>query len=197
MKIEGWMEFFKKHRRKKLFSISDLVLLTDEDKPSLSVALSRLVGSNTIERPVRGWYINPFNIPTDEELAMVIRNPSYLSMEYALSKHNILSQTVFTYTLITTKRPYLFRTDDKVFEYHQVKRELFWGYKTDGDIKTAEPEKALLDLIYVRTVRGRGRKTTLDSLMDDMYLGDLNKKKIATYSQKYDKTTRKILQDYI
>jgi hypothetical protein len=114
-------------------------------------------------------------------------------MEYALSKHNILSQTVFTYTLITTKLPYSFRTEDKIFEYHQIKRDLFWGYRTEGDIKTAEPEKALLDLIYVRIVKGRGKKTTLESLMDDMYLDDLDKKKIVSYSKKFDKKTRMIL----
>ena len=195
VKIEEWMEFFKKNRRKKIFSTSDLVLLTGEDRPSLSVALSRLVATKLIERPVRGWYVNPFNTPTDEELAMVIRDPSYLSLEYALSKHNILSQTVFTYTLITTKLPYSFRTEGKIFEYHQVKRDLFWGYRTEGDIKIAEPEKALLDLLYVRYVKGRGSTTTLTSLMDDMYLEDLNKKKIAAYSKRYDKKTQNILSE--
>ena len=195
MKIEEWMEFFKKNRRKKIFSTSDLVLLTGCDRPSLSVALSRLVASNLIERPVRGLYVNPFNTPSDEELAMVIRDPSYLSLEYALSKHNILSQNVFTYTLITTKLPYSFSTGDRVFEYHQVKRDLFWGYKTERDVKTAEPEKALLDLIYIRTVRGRGNKNILDSLMDDMYLDVLDKKKTAKYSKKYDTKTREILSE--
>lgn len=127
-------------------------------------------------------------------MAMVIRNPSYLSLEYALSKHGILSQNVFTYTLVTTKLPYFFRTPDNIFEYHQVKRTLFWGYLWDGSVNTAEPEKALLDLIYIRSVKGRGLKdNALASLLDDMYLEDLDRKKLSLYSEKFDSATRTIL----
>ena len=196
MKIEEWLEFFKKNKNKKLFSTSDLQTLTGEKKPSMSVQLSRLVRSGLIEHPVRGWYINPFKTPTNEELAMVIRNPSYLSMEYALSKHNVLSQRVYTFTLVTTKLPYSFNTNDHIFEYHQVKKVLFWGYTTHNNINTADPEKALLDLIYIRAVKGRtSDHSFLRSLLDDMYLEDLDRKKLDSFSKKFDKTTRKILSN--
>lgn len=135
-------------------------------------------------------------VPTFEEISMVIRNPCYLSMEYALSRHNVLSQRVYTFTLVTTKLPYSFKTGECMFEYHQVKKNLFWGYTTDNDIKTAEPEKALLDLIYVRVVKGRGHKNSyLGSLMDDMCLEDLDQKKLVSYSKRFDKTTRRILTE--
>lgn len=194
MKIDKWLDFFKKNTNKKLFSLSDLVLLTGEDKSSLSVQLSRLVKSGMIEHPVRGWYVNPFQTPSKEELAMVIRHPSYLSIEYALSKHGILSQNVFTFTLVTTKLPYIYRTDDHVFEYHQVKRSLFWGYLKEGSVLIADPEKALLDLIYIRFVRGRDMKSNaLDSFMDDMYLEEIDGKKLFRYAKRYNKTTREVL----
>ena len=86
MKADKWLDFFKKNRNKKLFTLSDLVILTGENKSSLTVQLSRLVKSGIVDHPVRGWYGNPFQTPSKEELAMVIRYPSYLSMEYALSK---------------------------------------------------------------------------------------------------------------
>jgi len=194
LKIEEWLDFFKKNTKKKLFSTADLQTLTGEKRPSMSVQLSRLVGSGLIERPVRGWYVNPFRTPSDEELAMVIRNPSYLSMEYALSKHDLLSQRVYAFTLVTTKLPYSFQTHDQIFEYHQVKKSLFWGYKRDNDFSAAEPEKALLDLIYIRAVRGQAfDDSSLESLIDDMYLEDLDRKKLLDYSKRFDKTTRKIL----
>ena len=125
---------------------------------------------------------------------MLIRYLSYLSMEYALSKHGILSQNVFTFTLITTKLPYVFRTHDNIFKYHQVKRSLFWAYLKEGSVQIAESEKALLDLIYIRLVRGRDMKTrVLSSLIEDMYIEDIDQKKLSQYAKRYDETTRKIL----
>jgi predicted transcriptional regulator of viral defense system len=194
MKVDKWLDLFKKNRNKKLFTLSDLIILTGEKKSSIAVQLSRLVKSGIVEHPVRGWYVNPFRIPSTEELSMVVRYPSYLSMEYALSKHGILSQNVFTFTLVTTKLPYTYRAEDNVFEYHQVKKSLFWGYIKKGDIQIAEPEKAFLDLVYIRIVRGKDMKTSaLESLVEDMYLEDIDQKRLFKYADSYDKTTRKIL----
>jgi predicted transcriptional regulator of viral defense system len=194
MKIDKWLDFFKNNKNKSLFSFSDVVILTGENKASIAVQLSRLVKSGIIEHPVRGWYVNPFRAPSNEELAMVIRYPSYLSLEYALSKHGILSQNVFTYTLISTKLPYIYRTNENIFEFHQVKRSLFWGYQKEGFVQIAEPEKALLDLVYIKVVRGRNlNPSALGSLMEDMYLEEIDHKKLFQYADRYDETTLKIL----
>ncbi len=191
MKIDEWLDFFKNHKGKKLFSLSDITLLTGEKKSTVSVQLSRLVSSDVVDRPVKGWYVNPFNPPDDEELAMVIRDPSYLSMEYALSRHSILSQNVVTYILVTPRLPYTYRSDDRVFEYHQIKRSLFWGYQKEGIIQVAEAEKALLDLVYIRFSRGTDMdEITLNSLIDDMYTEDLDMEVLSSYSEKFDTTTR-------
>ena len=196
MKLDKWLDYFKKNKNKTLFTFSDLVAATGDNKSSIAVQLSRLVNSGIIEHPVRGWYVNPFRTPSNEELAMVIRYPSYLSMEYALSKLGILSQNVLTYTLITMKLPYVYQTKDNIFEYHQMKKSLFWGYQKEGFIQIAEPEKALLDLIYIRIDRGRNMKTdAIGSLMEDMYLEDIDKKKLLQYSNRFGKTTQKILSN--
>lgn len=195
--VEEWLDFFRKNTNKKLFSLSDLVLLTGENRSSLSVQLSRMVSSGIIDRPARGWYANPFRPPGDEEVAMVIRAPSYLSMEYALSRLDVLSQNVFTLTLITTRLPYTYRGEEKVFEYHQIKRELYWGYSREGMIHIAQPEKALLDLIYIRFSRGDGSKDSLHSLVDDMYLEDMERGRLIGYSKWFDRTTRSLLSEVL
>jgi predicted transcriptional regulator of viral defense system len=198
MMVDEWLDFFKRNTSKKIFSLSDLILLTGERSSTISVQLSRLVSSGIVDRPVRGWYTNPFRPPDDEELAMVIRIPSYISMEYALSRYGILSQNVFTYTLVTTRLPYTFRSKEKVFEYHQVKRSLFWGYVNEGTVLIAEPEKALLDLIYIRFARGRKMdRDMIDSLIDDIYLEDLDKDKLLAYSDKFDTVTRALISDIL
>ncbi|HEC87730.1 MAG TPA: hypothetical protein ENI52_00255, partial [Thermoplasmata archaeon] len=156
MKVDEWFEFFKKYKEKKLFSFTDILQLTGGDKPKIYVELSRLVKSGIVNRVAKNWYENPFSPPSKEEIAMVLRYPSYLSMEYSLSKQGILSQMVYTLTLVTTKLPYTYKTSKAVYEYHQINKNLFWGYKREGNILSAEPEKALLDLIYIRYAKNRG-----------------------------------------
>ena len=194
MKVDEWLKFFKQHQEKKLFSLSDLVQLTGMKKSSLSVQLTRLVKANVIQRASHLWYENPFNTPSAEETAMVIRHPSYLSMEYALSKHGILSQATHTLALITTKLPYTYKTQHTTYEYHQIDKSLFWGYKKEGMILTAEPEKAILDLIYIRYSRNKNPNfTAIASLINDMSTEELNFKRLQEYSKKFNSTTGKAL----
>ena len=191
MKINEWMSFFKVHNNKKIFSLNDLKVLTGENASTISVQLSRLSRKGLVKNPIKGWFVNPFNTPSSEELSMVLRAPAYLSMEYALSRHGILSQDVHTYTLITTKLPHTYRSDEEIFEYHQVKISLFWGYKREGLIQLAEPEKALLDLIYIRYSRkGNANENLLLSLIDDMYLEDIDEEILTNYSNRYDNVTK-------
>lgn len=193
--MDEWLDLFRGNRGKGLFSLSDLVLLTGDRRSSLTVQLSRLVASGVIERPARGWYANPFAPPSDEEVAMVIRRPTYLSMEYALSRSGILSQRVHVLTLVTTRLPYTYRSGDAVLEYHQVKRSLFRGYVSEGDVQVAEPEKALLDLIYVRHVRGRDvTRDALGSLVDDMHLEEMDPARMSLHATAFDARTRRVLE---
>jgi len=196
MKVNEWLGLFKLHQGKKLFSLSDISGLVDESKASVSVQLTRLVRSGLVVHPVRGWYENPFRPPTKEETAMVIRYPSYLSMEYALSNRGVLSQNVFTLTLVSRKLPYTFRSENCVYEYHQIRRGLFWGYKQEGTYLVAGSEKALLDLIYLRAVHSKEMDMeSLGSLIDDMDTAELDLKKLHRYAEAFGGRTRKILLD--
>ena len=196
MKVDEWLNFFRGHREKKLFSLSDLVQLTGENKSSLSVQLTRLVKANVINRAAQVWYENPFNTPSVEEIAMVVRYPSYISMEYALSKHGILSQMAYTLTLMTTKLPYIYKTKQSVYEYHQISPSLFWGYRQEGTVLTAEAEKALLDLIHIRCVsKGDLKLEGMASLVNDMDINVFNSKRLYQYSKKFSSGTRKIISD--
>ena len=186
MKVDEWLAFFRRHRTKKLFSLADLVQLTGIDKASLSVQLTRLTRADVIQRAARQWYENPFNQPSREEVAMVLRPPAYLSLEYALSKHGILSQAARTLTLATTRRPYTYRTADATYEYHQLHRSLFWGYRQENMVALAEPEKALLDLVYIRHVMTdeMGHRA-LASLVDDMDLAAITRDRLRRYAARF------------
>lgn len=195
MKVDEWLSFFKQHPEKKLFSLSDLLQLTGEQNSSLKVQLSRLVKSGVVPRCANEWYENPFSPPSAEEIAMILRLPSYLSLEYALSIHNILSQTVYRLTLVTTKLPYTFKTKSTVYEYHQINKNLYWGFSTTGFVRVAEPEKALLDLIYIRYVKSKKISfAQLSSMINDMYLEDLDTDKVHRYVQKFSPGTKSVVE---
>jgi hypothetical protein len=110
----------------------------------------------------------------------------------------VLSQQVQVLTLVTTRLPYTYRSKEAVYEYHQVKRSLFWGYRSEGEVLVAEPEKALLDLIYVRLVRGRGvSRRSLESLVDDMYLEEIDAGTLSRHSESYDSRTKRFVQQLV
>lgn len=88
-------------------------------------------------------------------LANIVRQPSYVSLEYVLSKYNFLAEASFAVTSITLKSTRSYSTDIGTFYYQHLKRQLFYGYKIktfrDKQIREASFAKALFDFLYLRT----------------------------------------------
>ena len=184
MKLKEYLNLFKKYINKKIFTINEISTLTNIDKKTLSVELNRLVKDGVIERVSKGIYINPLNKPTIEELASFLKYPSYISMEYALFVENILPQAVYVVTLITTSYPYVYHYKDYTFEYHHINKEFFFGfYKESSGTYLAYPEKALLDLIYIRYKKGRMSLERLESFIDDLYLEEIDKNRLLKWGE--------------
>lgn len=84
-----------------------------------------------------------------------IYEPSYVSLESALSYYNIIPESVFTITSISARKTQRFETQVGSFAYRSVKPTLFWGFaihQFQGQpYKLATLEKALLDFLYFRT----------------------------------------------
>ncbi|MEA2040712.1 MAG: hypothetical protein U9N82_12945 [Thermodesulfobacteriota bacterium] len=80
-----------------------------------------------------------------EEVASALYQPSYLSLESALSSYGFIPEMVYAYVSVTAKINRTFDNKFGHFIYRHVKNELFWGYrevKTDaGRYLIAEPEK--------------------------------------------------------
>jgi len=92
-----------------------------------------------------------------EMIAFLMYQPSYLSLESALTWHGFIPEIVYAYTSVTARTNRTFENVCGRFIYRHVKKELFWGYveeKTDqGPFLLAEPEKALLDYLYLNLAR--------------------------------------------
>lgn len=178
MKLDEWLNFFHRHAGQKIFYFQHLKLLTGLKPHSLRVALKRLAGRKIVQRIARGYYANPFNLPTLEEVSGEICKPSYISLESALYRYGVLSQHPYTLTCVTTKLPRKFVTPYGPIEYRQVKKQYFFGFVKEGSYYISEPEKAFVDFLYL------DRKRTSRSLIPGLNLKPLNLKKLRAYARK-------------
>ncbi len=87
------------------------------------------------------------------EIAHIIYQPGYISMESALAGYGFIPEMVYAVVSVTAK---INRTFDNYFGrfiYRHIKSTLFWGYAPvetrHGLYLMAEPEKALLDYLYL------------------------------------------------
>jgi hypothetical protein len=84
-------------------------------------------------------------------------NDSYLSLEFALSYHQIIPEITPSFTSISNNRNEDIHNNFGNFYYHKISSKLFCGFtlmesqtQSNRYIRIAEKEKALFDLIYLR-----------------------------------------------
>lgn len=94
-----------------------------------------------------------------EFLATNLLVPSYLSLEYILSKYALLTEAPFSLSLITLKTPRIIKNSLGSFSYFNIKKELFCGFRLEKrgnfELRYATKSKALFDFLYLkkRTLR--------------------------------------------
>ena len=86
-----------------------------------------------------------------EKIANKLKMPSYISMEYMLSKYSVLSENVFTITSITTKKTNVYENSLGRFYYRNIKDNLFEGFVLENKVYRATKAKALFDFLYFKT----------------------------------------------
>ncbi len=140
------------------FSRNDVLL---QDQKLLDYQISLWVRKGNLLRLKNGMYAFARDKEKikGEEIAAFLYEPSYLSMESALSRYGFIPEMVYAYVSVTAKINRKFTNDFGTFIYRHIKPELFWGYtetKTEyGHYLIAEPEKALLDYLYLNLSRIR------------------------------------------
>lgn len=89
-----------------------------------------------------------------EYLANITRYPSYISLEYALSKYGLIPEGVFSLTSVTLKSSRIYVNSLGNFIYRNIKKDLFGGFKNEAfeekRVKIATKAKALFDFLYLR-----------------------------------------------
>src|SRR3990167_8698239 len=132
-KLVNWHYFEAKIRGKKIpvFSSLDIKRLFKVSKVAADFLLHRYSKKNYITRIKRGLYILPDIFLPELFIANKLYEPSYISLETALSYWGVIPETVYEVKSITPQATKRFETMGKVFSYTKIKREAFSGYKLE------------------------------------------------------------------
>jgi predicted transcriptional regulator of viral defense system len=155
----NWYIFEKNLKEKNLiiFSPLDVRRIFGVSKVAVTFLIHRYTKKGFIKRLKKGIYTLYDTSVPDIYLANKLCEPSYVSLEFALSFHRVIPETVYEITSITTKSTKRFIALGKTFSYHHIKKEAFTGYaafrqRGIGGL-IADPEKAFVDLTYLRLRR--------------------------------------------
>jgi predicted transcriptional regulator of viral defense system len=121
--------------------------------------LSRWTASGRLTKVRRGLYSvpAPHRVVRPEvfEVSNRLVRPSYVSLESALHFHELIPDVPFAVTAITTGRSGAHETPLGRYVYRHLGAARFWGFDRveiapGRHAHVARPEKALLDLVYLR-----------------------------------------------
>lgn len=111
--------------------------------------------------------------------------PSYISLEMALSFYDFIPEGVFQVTSVSAKKTTSFYTPIGNFSYRRVTPRLFWGYDLMNfgrqKILLADPEKALLDYLYLNPQLKKASDFIEMRLNVDEFKAKINMKKFNRY----------------
>jgi len=159
-----------------LFTLADFGRLFKIDKIGTTYKkIQRLEKKGFVKKLIKGKYLFVLNQPNDFLIANFLCQPSYISLESALSFYGLITGFPYQITSITTKKSKSFLIDGREFRYSQINNHLFWGFEKKEDFLIAKKEKALFDFLYFAA---KGLRK-IDS--DEFDLTSINKKTIKEY----------------
>ena len=168
-------------KRISFFSLADFSRLFNiSNQQTLYKRVQKLKEKKIIQKLIKGKYRFLLGPADDFLMANFLYQPSYISLESALSFYGIISGFPYRITSITAKKTKVIEIDKKEFYYSQIADRLFWGYEKKENFLMADKEKALLDYIYL------GIKGLRNLSFDEMDMREINKQKLVIYTRKFD-----------
>ena len=148
------MVYIKKLGRP-VFTTHELITASGKSASTIVQSLNRLVEQGLLIKIYRGVWAEAGNkrVSAYEIIPCLFpRQRVYVSFISALHLHGILEQIPQVVTLASTAHTSTIRTEAGVFSVHQINPAIFDGfdwYKGEGSFLIAEPEKALVDSLYL------------------------------------------------
>lgn len=146
---------FVKRLGRPVFTTHEMITLSGKSRSTVTQCLSRLATQGLLFRIARGVWVtsdqkkfSPFEIIP----YLFPRQRVYVSFVTALHLHGIVEQIPQVITLASLSHTKTLRTQSGVFSVHQIAPSFFDGFdwhKGEGSFLIAEPEKALIDCLYL------------------------------------------------
>ncbi len=181
---------FKKIINKPYFSTLDIVL---KDINVYNYQLSLWQKKGYLGHLKRGLYFftEQENLFSIQEISFLLYDPSYISMESALSYYGIIPEMVYAQTAISTKTTRKFSNKFGHFIYRHINPRLFFGYNpvelSFGKYLMADPEKALLDYLYLNLGKINDENDIVELRINCLELKKIiNIKKINAYLREFN-----------
>jgi predicted transcriptional regulator of viral defense system len=165
-----------------VLTLRDIKRLLNLTPKQTNRAVADAVEEGVLTRIKSGLYCLSVRPPSAFALANYLMDPSYISLESALSYYRVIPETVYAVTSVTPKYPKRFEALNRDFTYHKMNRRLYFGYRkvaVGGTlVLMAEKEKAVLDYLYF-VVRGLRK---LNSRAD---FSNLNKSQLSAHAEHF------------
>ncbi|MBI5244066.1 MAG: hypothetical protein HY922_10390 [Elusimicrobia bacterium] len=145
--------------KRPIFTTRELSALSGKSLSSVTQALNCLERQGLVIKLCRGVWGEAGNEQMHSFAAVPFlfpRSRAYVSFISALHAHGIIEQIPQFVTLASTTHSRKIRTKLGVYSVHQIAPSFFRGfdwYKGTGSFLMAEPEKALIDGLYLSTRR--------------------------------------------
>lgn len=173
-----------------VFSLKDILKILPHFK---RIQLDRWGNKGYLRKIKRGFYCFSSQEINRDFLFYAgnrIYTPSYISLEMALKFYELIPEEIFQITSVATKKIASFDTDIGSFSYRHIKPSLYWGYRLldfrKQKILIAEPEKAVLDYLYVH----HNLKTSADfegmRINVDEFKSHINLEKFQRYLELFE-----------
>ena len=155
--------------------------------------LTRWTAQNLVLRLRKGIYAFPEYLSHPNFTFFVsnyIYKPSYVSLYAALAFYDIIPEAVVHVTAVSARKPTTFDNAFGTFTYRKIKPELMFGYNImplgDRSIRLAQPEKAILDLLYLYPLYNT--ESEMENLRFDEYFmyHELDAAKLLSYLNKFN-----------
>ncbi|PIS23402.1 hypothetical protein COT49_00320 [candidate division WWE3 bacterium CG08_land_8_20_14_0_20_40_13] len=150
------------------------------NKNTLYKIAGRLVKAGILKNLMGGKFVLGEFKAESFEIANYLYQPSYISLESALSFYGILPQFSYTISSITTKKTKKISVDGKEFSFSSISPSLFWSYKKEKNFLIASPEKALLDSLYFSL------KKIINLDKDELDITCINRKELLRMSKLFN-----------
>jgi hypothetical protein len=164
--------------------IDDLAREFNVSEVVVGNALRRQEERGLVEHLGKKIFINRL-VPdfSGRELINILRPEAYLSLETVLRDSGVSTQSPTVLTCVTPGRTGEFRAKSVSINFRRLSKNLFWGFQEKrtryGKYNIADPEKALLDWVYLRRQEGSNIHT------DELDLQRLDRGKLLQYAARF------------